>query len=384
MSFATVESAIDAAIGAGAFPGAVLLVRDGDRRFYRRAFGMRSLEPEALPMTEDTVFDVSSLTKAFATSVAVMRLVAEGKVRLDDKATRFFPNFAVYAKTPITIRHLLSHASGLRAWRPFFEEIRRAERRGGHVNFVGSRAAKEWVYGEIERERLENPVGRHAVYSDLGFMLLGALVEELGAAALDRYCAVRLFQPLGLRHTTFVDLDNRVPRPFDPARVPVAATERCPWRNAVLCGVVHDDNAWAMGGVAGHAGLFSTADDLDAMLVHLRDCYFGRAAAPLVPSRVIRDFWSMAGTAPDSTWCLGWDTPSAKGSSSGTRFSPHSVGHLGFTGVSAWLDLDRERHVIFLTNRVHPRRSNEAIKAFRPKLHDLVAEALDRPAAGAG
>jgi CubicO group peptidase (beta-lactamase class C family) len=376
MSFDKVEREITAAIDAGVFPGAVLLVRDGDRGFYRRAFGRRQIEPTPLAMTENTIFDVSSLTKAFATSVAVMRLVAEGKVRLDDKATRFIPNFAVYGKAPITIRHLLSHASGLRAWRPFFEEIRKAERHGAHVNFVGSRAAKEWVYQEIQRERPENPPGRHAVYSDVGFMLLGALVEELGAAALDRYCATRLFRPLGLHHTTFVDLDNRVERPFDPEKHAVAATEHCPWRGTVLCGVVHDDNAWAMGGVAGHAGLFSTADDLDTMLVHLRDCYFGRAAEPLVPSRVIREFWSLAGTAPDSTWCLGWDTPSAEGSSAGSRFSRHSVGHLGFTGVSAWLDLDRERHVILLTNRVHPRRSNEAIKAFRPRLHDLVAEAL--------
>ena len=376
MSFEKVEREIATAIQAGAFPGAVLLVRDGERHFYRRAFGQRSLEPAALPMTEDTVFDVSSLTKAFATSVAVMRLVAEGKVRIDDKATRFFPNFAVYGKAPITIRHLLSHASGMRAWRPFFDEIRKAERHGVHVNFLGSRAAKEWVYQEIQRERLENPVGHRAVYSDLGFMLLGEMVEELSGSALDRVCAARIFGPLGLRRTSFVDLDNRVARPFDPATVPVAATERCPWRGEVLCGVVDDDNAYAMGGIAGHAGLFSTADDLDALVVHLRDCYFGRATDPVVPSRVIREFWSLAGTAPDSTWCLGWDTPAQTGSSAGSRFSRHSVGHLGFTGVSVWLDLDRERHVILLTNRVHPRRTNEAIKSFRPKLHDLVAEAL--------
>lgn len=376
MSFAKVEQEIGEAVAAGVFPGAVLLVRDADRCFYRRAFGMRQLDPEAHAMTEDTIFDVSSLTKPFATTIAVMRLIAEGKIRLDDKATRFFPNFAVYGKSPITLRQLLSHASGMRAWRPFFDEIRTAEKRGSHVNFLGSRAAKEWVYQEIQRERLDNPPGQRAVYSDLGFMLLGELVEELTGWALDRLCAARIFKPLGLKRTTFVDLDNRVARPFDPALVPVAATERCPWRGNVLCGVVHDDNAYAMGGIAGHAGLFSTADDLDALLVHLRDCYFGRAENPIVPSRVLREFWSLAGTAADSTWCLGWDTPSPVGSSAGKHFSRHTVGHLGFTGVSAWLDLERERHVILLTNRVHPRRSNEKIKAFRPRLHDLVAEAL--------
>jgi len=376
MTFERVEREIDAAIGAGVFPGAVLLVRDADRNFYLRAFGARSIDPTVIPMTEDTVFDVSSLTKAFATSVALMRLVADGKVRLDDRVTRFFHNFGVYGKAPITFRQLLSHASGLRAWRPFFEEIRTAERRGARVNFLGSRSAKEWVYQELQRERLEHPPGSHAIYSDLGFILLGALVEEIGATALDRHCAARIFKPLGLRWTAFVDLDARSARTLDATRDLIAPTERCPWRGDVVRGVVHDDNAYAMGGVAGHAGLFSTAADLDVILSHLRDCYFGRAAEPLVPRAIVREFWALAGTAPDSTWCLGWDTPSANDSSAGKRLSRHSVGHLGFTGVSAWLDLDNERHVILLTNRVHPRRANDAIKAFRPRLHDLVAEAL--------
>ncbi len=375
-TFDPVDKEIDAAIGAGVFPGAVLLVRDGERAFYRRAYGLRSLEPTSTAMTEDTIFDVSSLTKAFATSVATMRLVAEGKVRLDDRVTRFFHNFGVYGKAPISFRHLLSHASGLRAWRPFFEDIRTAEQRGARLNFLGTEAAKEWVYQEIQREQLERPVGSRAVYSDVGFMLLGALVEEVSATPLGRHCETRIFRPLGLRRTTFVDLDARRVRPLDPSRDPIAPTERCPWRKEVLCGVVHDDNAYAMGGIAGHAGLFSTADDLDTLLTHLRDCWAGRAATPLVPRHVIREFWSPAGTAAESTWCLGWDTPSPQGSSAGERFSRHSVGHLGFTGVSAWLDLDAERHVILLTNRVHPRRGNDAIQGFRPRLHDLVVAAL--------
>jgi CubicO group peptidase (beta-lactamase class C family) len=376
MDFTEVEHEMSAAVSRGVFPGAVLLVREGARVFYLRAFGHRSLEPAVTPLSEETVFDVSSLTKAFATSVAMMLMVKEGRLRLDDRVTRFFHNFGVHGKTHITFRQLLSHCSGLPAWRPYYQEILDVERREGRINFLGSHGAKSYVYHAILRERLEAEPGTRTLYSDLGFMLLGAVVEEIAGMALDRFCQSRLFRPLGLRATAFVDLSLLRTHRLEPATEIIAPTEHCRWRKRVLCGVVHDDNAYAMGGVSGHAGLFSSARDLDTILCHLRDSY--RNVSQMIPQRIIREFWSRDPTVPQSTWCLGWDSPSPVGSSAGTRFSPHTVGHLGFTGTSAWLDLERDRHVILLSNRVHPSRENEAIREFRPLIHDRIVEALER------
>ncbi len=373
MSFETVEREMEAALGRRVFPGAVLLVREGTRVFYHRAFGHRSLEPEVTPMAEDTIFDVSSLTKAFATSVAMMLMVKDGRIGLDDRVTRFFHNFGVHGKTHITFRQLLTHSSGLAAWRPYYKDVLQIER-AGRINFLGSHGAKAHVYQELQRERLEGQPGKQAVYSDLGFMLLGAAVEEVSGMTLDRFCHDRIFRPLGLRTTGFVDLSLLRTRRVQPVTEMIAPTERCPWRKKILCGEVHDDNAYAMGGVAGHAGLFASAKDIDGLLCRLKECY--RGGSQVIPQRIVREFWTRDETVPGSTWCLGWDSPSPVGSSAGTHFSPHSVGHLGFTGTSAWLDLEHDRHIILLTNRIHPSRDNELIKAFRPFIHDVIVTAL--------
>jgi len=374
VSFEAVEREMEAAVGRHVFPGAVLLVREGTRVFYHRAFGHRSLEPEVTPMKEDVIFDLSSLTKPFATSIAMMLLLKEGKIRLDDRVTRFFHNFGVLGKTHITFRHLLSHCSGLAAWRPFYKEILQIERRGGRIKFLGSQGAKAWVYQALHQERLEVEPGTQAVYSDLGFILLGAVIEEISGMTLDRFCHERIFRPLALRSTAFIDLSLLRARRLEPVTEMIAPTEKCPWRKKVLCGEVHDDNAYAMGGVAGHAGLFGSAKDLDVLLCRLKDCY--NNTNQMIPQRIVREFWTRDQAVADSTWCLGWDTPSPTNSSSGAFFSRHSVGHLGFTGTSVWLDLERDRHVLLLSNRVHPSRDNELIRAFRPHIHDLIVKAL--------
>lgn len=373
VSFARVEQEIEAAVQRGVFPGAVLLVRDGERMFYLRAFGQRQNEPTPAPMEEDTIFDLSSLTKALATTTAVMLLVRDGKVRLEDRVTRFLHNFGVHGKTHVTLRHLLAHSSGLAATRPYYKEILQMERRGEKINFLGSGAAKEYVYQQISRERPEAPPGVRAVYSDLGFILLGALVELTSATTLDRFCHTRIFRPLGLRATSFIDLAMVRSRRIVPSTEMIAPTERCPWRQHVLCGEVQDDNAYAMGGVAGHAGLFASARDVDTLLCHLRACWNGQDG--FVPPAIVREFWTRDGT-PGSTWTLGWDTPSPTGSAAGRRFSATTVGHLGFTGTSVWVDLERDRHVLLLSNRVHPSRDNNLIREFRPVIHDLINEAL--------
>lgn len=375
MSVPDIDAAFEDAVERGVFPGAVVLVRDGNSEPEVRAYGNRSIDPEVRPMEEDTIFDLSSLTKPLATTVAVMLLVRDGMLRVDDRVSRFFHNFGVHGKTHVTFRHLLSHCSGLAAWRPYYKTIQQIEQRGEKVNFLASAAAKEFVYQEICRERPEAPPGVRAVYSDLGFMLLGAVVETISGKTLDRFCRDRIFKPLQLRSTSFIDLTMVRARRIEPVTDMIAPTERCPWRGRVLCGAVHDDNAYAMGGVAGHAGLFGSARDIDRLLVELRACWLGESA--FLPARILREFWKVDGTVPGSTWALGWDTPAPTQSMAGVRFSKNTVGHLGFTGTSVWMDLERNRHVVLLTNRVHPRRDNDGIREFRPMIHDRIVAALE-------
>jgi CubicO group peptidase (beta-lactamase class C family) len=367
-------AAIEQGVASGAFPGAVLLVARGDEVIFHDAFGQRSLEPARTPMTRDIVFDLSSLTKALVTTTAVMLLVREGKMRLDDRVTRFIPNFGVHGKTHVEVRHLLSHCSGLPGWRPFFKDVVKAERKGT-TRFSGLRGIRTMVFEAIHRERPEYALGAKAVYSDLGFLLLGELIELVTHQPLDRFCQERIFRPLGLRAMAFIDLDRLRAQKLTPVVDMIAPTERCPWRGKVLCGEVHDDNAYAIGGVAGHAGVFASAIDVHRIVARLEACAADRD--DFVPGAIVREFWRREGTVADSTWGLGWDTPSASGSMAGDRASAGTVGHLGFTGTSVWLDRERGAHVVFLTNRVHPRRDNERIKAVRPVVHDAVWEALD-------
>jgi len=374
MNFSPVDKEISEAVEQGVFPGAVVLVNQGGTVVYRRAFGWRSLEPTRLPLNEDTVFDLASLTKPLATTVAIMLLVQEKKLRLDDRVVRFFPNFGVHGKTPITFRHLLSHSSGLPAWRPYYREILALESRGRKVCFLGTDSAKEFVYTQLQREKLEALPGQRMVYSDLGFMLLGAAVETVSGQKLDQYCWNKIFRPLKLQSTSFIDLERVRRKRLEPMTGKFAPTEHCPWRNRLLCAEVHDDNAYAMGGVAGHAGLFSTVDDLDRLVNGLVACYHGKNS--FLVSSLMREFWTHDARVPGSTWALGWDTPSLQHSSAGDLFSPQSVGHLGFTGTSLWIDLEHQVHVIVLSNRVHPRRDNDKIKDFRPALHNAIMRAV--------
>ncbi len=371
--FTQVERLMEEAVTSRVFPGAVLLVNKEGQVVYHRAFGHRSLEPEISPLHEETIYDLSSLTKPLATAAAFLFLVRDRKLGLDDRVTRIFHNFGVHGKVHVTFRHLLAHSSGLPAWRPYYKDVLKVER-GGRVNFLSSHGAKEYVYDLIHRERLENEPGKAAVYSDLGFMLLGNAVEAMTSVSLDRYCQERIFKPLGMRSTSFVDLSLLRTRRLVPVTEMIAPTENCPWRKKILCGEVHDDNAYAMGGVTGHSGLFSSARDLNVLISKLRDCYHGRDS--FLPQALVRDAFTRDRTIPYSSRTLGWDTPDPRGSQAGNRFSKTTVGHLGFTGTSVWLDLERNVHVILLSNRVHPRRDNDKIKDFRPTLHDAVMEAI--------
>jgi serine-type D-Ala-D-Ala carboxypeptidase len=375
VNFDGLDRVLDEAVGRGAFPGAVVLVSRAGETVYHKAFGSRSLIPEQSPMSTSIVFDLSSLTKPLATTTALMLLLREGRLRLDDRVTRFLPNFGVNGKSAMTLRDLLAHCAGFGAHRTFFRDVARAEQ-SGRSNFMASHGAKDWVYEQIGRERVEYQAVTKSVYSDLGFIVLGQIIELLSQTSLDRYCQERIFRPLGLRSTAFIDLAQLRLRKLSPVSTMIAPTEKCPWRGRVLCGEVHDDNCYAMGGVAGHAGLFSTAADVDVMANVLHACY--RDEDDFVPATLLRAFWTRDGRVTGSTWGLGWDTPSTAGySSAGSRMSRDAVGHLGFTGTSIWIDPSRHAHIIFLTNRVHPTRNNEQIRDVRPRVHDAALEALD-------
>jgi CubicO group peptidase (beta-lactamase class C family) len=373
MGWSEVERALSEAVERQSIPGAALVVRKGNEIAFENAFGSRTLQPEPLPMRLDTVFDLSSLTKPLATTIAMMLLVRDSKLRLDERVTRFFHNFGVHGKSYVTFRQLLAHCSGLAAWRPYYQQIAEVEK-GGKVNFMASRGAKEFVYDEIHRERPAYPPGTKTLYSDLNFMLLGEVVEQITGVALNRFCRDKIFRPLELRATDFIDISMTRTRHLKPVHEMFAATEICPQRKRLLIGEVDDENAFAMGGVAGHAGLFSPVKEVDRIADELLRCYAGKSE--LLPQRILREFWTRDKTVGGSTWALGWDTPSAEYSSSGHHFSATAIGHLGFTGTSIWLEPERGIAVSLLTNRVHPRRENQAIRELRPRIHDLVMEAL--------
>ncbi|MDE0343243.1 MAG: serine hydrolase [Deltaproteobacteria bacterium] len=340
-------------VAEGVAPGMVILVGNSREVLFHRAYGSRALVPTRLPMLPDTVFDVASLTKPIAATTAMMLLARDGRVVLDDPVSAVIPEFSEGPKSAVTFRQLLNHTSGLPGWKLYYEA----------------------VLAQIHAEPLEAAPGEKALYSDLGFILLGEAVERLTGKRLDRFCRDEIFTPLGLPSTFFVDLSPSSCGPRAASVHTVAATEDCPWRGKVLCGEVHDDNAFAMGGVAGHAGLFSSAPDIHRFLCFLGHCR-DDAEPDFLPGAILREFLEAERPLPGQTHVLGWDTPSPEGSSSGRHFSPKTVGHLGFTGTSIWWDLERDVHVVLLTNRVHPSRDNDVIREFRPRVHDAAMDAL--------
>ena len=369
-----VDRAIDKAIGAAEIPGAVVLARmprEGEVLEHCSVRGLASARPERLPMKRDTVFDLASLTKPIVTTTALLLLVEEGKVELDAPVAKYLPMFGERDKEAVSVRHLLTHSSGLKPWRAFHELILEKERKTGE-KLLATPAGREFVLERVLRSGLVHDPGDAAVYGDLDFITLGALVEAVAGETLDVFARTRITEPLGLADTFFLPLAEGPVA--EPLRRRIAATENCAWREQILWGEVHDPNAWAMGGVAGHAGLFATADDVMAFGQAMLDAWHGREGAAL-PTERVREFAKRQHLPEKSDWALGWDTPTEGQSSSGQYFSAQSIGHLGFTGTSLWIDLEKEAIVVMLTNRVHQvvKRSKFTL---RPLIHDLVLEAF--------
>jgi CubicO group peptidase (beta-lactamase class C family) len=369
---ARVDRAIDKAIEGTELPGAVVLARmprEGELIEHVSVRGLAVARPERIPMTRETIFDLASLTKPIATTTALVRLVAEGAVDLDAPVAKFLPAFAERDKEAVTLRHLLTHSSGLKPWRAFHELLLERERKTGERQ-LATPAARELVIDRIVRSGLVHPPGEAAVYGDLDFIVLGAVVEAVTHQSLDEFCREKIFEPLGMRDTFFLPTGEGADVP-EPLRRRIAATENCPWRERIVWGEVHDPNAWAMGGVAGHAGLFSTAGDVMRFACAVLDAWHGRS--DVLPSAALRDFSERQQLPKDSDWALGWDTPTEGHSSSGKHFSARSIGHLGFTGTSLWIDLEREAVVVMLTNRVHQIAKKSPFE-LRPVVHDFIME----------
>jgi CubicO group peptidase (beta-lactamase class C family) len=353
-----ITAALELAVQDGVFPGAVLLVQDGAAIRRCDVVGAATLAPSPEPMTRGTLFDLASLTKPIATATAVLRLVQRGRLALDQPVAAWLPAFTGDGKDRVTVFHLLNHSSGLPAWKPVYKMI--APEEAGRANAR--------LYERILAEPLVYATGSQSVYSDLGFILLGLIVERADGRRFDRFCLEEVFTPLAMDATGFRPLD----RPELVSRS-IAATEQCAWRGRLLRGEVHDENCFALGGVSGHAGLFAPVDDLARFVASLMVADRGGGEGPFagVSPALLDQFLSRQST-PGSSWGLGWDTPSEP-SSSGRWFSPRSCGHLGYTGTSVWIDRDRGWSVLLLTNRVHPTSRNTKISAFRPRIHDLVA-----------
>jgi uncharacterized protein YbbC (DUF1343 family) len=320
------------------------------------AFGRLTYDADAPAVTAHTLYDLASLTKVVATTTMAMILVDEGRLDLDRPVRDFLPGFQGSGKDAVTVRHLLNHSSGLEATALLYREVR------GKAAVVERVQAMDLVYAP----------GSKSIYSDLGIILLGEILERVAGQPLDAFARERIFSPLGMRETMF--------NPPAELRPRIAPTELDPWRGRVVRSEVHDENAFAMGGVAPHAGLFGTAGDLArfAQMLLNGGVFEGRR----IVSRETLELFTRKAGVPGSDRALGWDTKSAEGSSAGTLMSSRSFGHTGFTGTSLWIDPERQLYVILLTNRVHPSRENQLIREARPAVADAVVRALAEPASG--
>ena len=353
-----IKKLMQEALEENVFPGAALMVsRDGVPLFCD-VFGIADIYTEE-KVEIDTVFDLASLTKPLATTLAVMKLVEEQHLDLDGSISNYIHEFKNTDKKDICLRHLLCHTSGLVDYIPFYKEIS-----GDTIAERKTRLRKLLLNAP-----LKHPVGRTVLYSDLGFMILNWIIEQETQQAMDRFLAEELYGPMGIdRDGLFF---NAIENSIKPGKY--AATEFCPWRKRCIKGNVHDENAYCVGGIEGHAGLFGTLYATHDLLLKLVAMYHGKVQRPRLLPRTMQQFL----TEQDHLHrTLGFDMPSEKDSSAGKYFSRKGVGHLGFTGTSFWMDLERSIIVVLLTNRIHPTRENTKIKSFRPKLHDRVMEMI--------
>ena len=373
--WAPMARAIQDAVAAHAFPGAVVAVGRRDTVLYLHAFGRVEYTEPGAPtrgrtaatparVTVHTVYDLASLTKVVGLTFAMMQLVEEGRVALDSPAVRYVPAFS---HPDVTVRQLLTHSSGLPAWKPFYKQVR----------------TREEMFALVNGEPLEAPPGTRMAYSDLGAMVLTQIVEHVTGERLDRYLRIHLFRPLHMLETRYL--------PPKAWRARIAPSELdTTYRHHLVWGEVHDENAFSMGGISGHAGLFSTAPDLARYAQLMLRTLRGESSSRRTENRGARGhielhlpggfvdsatvaMFTLMQQPGFSSRALGWDTPNGQ-NSAGSRMSARAFGHTGFTGTSMWIDPGQDLFVILLTNRVFPTRENTKIVEVRRQVADLAVE----------
>jgi CubicO group peptidase (beta-lactamase class C family) len=347
LRFDAARRVLDLAVAEHAFPAAVIEVGTAGETLWRQAFGGLTFDAGAAPAGDDTIFDLASLTKVVATTPMVMQQVERGVLALDDPVSGHIAAWGSEDREAVSLRDLLAHCSGLPAWRPFFRDL------NGRAQYEAA----------IAVEPLEYTPRTRSIYSDLDFMLLGFIVD--GRMPFAERFALMLSQMGIVEEIQFTPPALWLPR--------IAPTEHDAWRGRLLVGEVHDENAAALGGVAGHAGLFGTAAAVGSFARHLLQVLDGRSGA--VRRATLEEFVTRRSDVPGSSRALGWDTMLPT-SSCGTKMSPRAFGHTGFTGTSLWIDPEKNAYVVLLTNRVHPTRDNDAIKRVRPAVHDAVMSEL--------
>lgn len=354
--FSIATSILTQAVQERVFPGGAFGVLRPDEPFAIEAIGAFTYQPDSPRVQIDTIFDMASVSKAMATTSMAMLLWERGRLDLDEPVAQHLPEFLKVGSKPdslrskITARMLLAHCSGLPAYAPLYKTC----------------ASADEVLEACLQMPLEAPPGTLDVYSDIGFILLGHLLEQIAGERLDSFCQREVFTPLGMSSTLY--------RPAAELRASIPPTaDKENFRGRILQGEVHDGNCWRLGGISGHAGLFSNVRDT----LRLADCLLHRGRN-IFRSETISTFARRQQMPPSSGWALGWDTPTAP-SCSGTRFSPHSVGHLGYTGTSLWIDFDKQVAIVLLTNRTYPgdeAAASEAMKSVRPRFHDALMREL--------
>lgn len=345
----------------GVFPGAAAGV------FYRKKkvisyYGDAFLVPQKKILKKNKIFDLASLTKPLATTLSILCLLKNKKVKLEETLPSLLQKNVMGEKSKITLRHLLNHTSGLPAHREYFKKLRE----------VPFKERKELLETWILEEELESTPGTKTVYSDLGFMLLGRMIESKSGEPLNLFVDKKIMRPFGLENKIFFVKTKEFSSPATDTnrKESFVATENCAWRKKVICGEVHDDNCYIIGGISGHCGLFGDIESVLDLCVLILDLWKKRKEHPNINNKDLQTFLSRQESEIKTTRVLGFDTPAVKESSGGRFLSRSSVGHLGFTGTSFWIDPEKELVIVLLSNRVHPDRDNEKIRKFRPFFHD--------------
>ena len=361
--FIHVDETLRNAIDEGLVAGAVLIAARGADRRHELAIGHAQVSPTIRPLSSSTLFDLASLTKVLATTWLAMQLASSGHLDLDAPLEDLLPGYYPADKAGLTIRLLMCHAAGFPSGLRLRQELA--------PDTAGAAHRRRVIERFLDAPLAVEP-GLRVLYSDIGPILVGDLLEQLGGdeCRLDRTCARDVYALLDLNDTFFSHLDDPLKVALRPPEA-FAATENCPWRKRLVSGEVHDENAHLLRGVAGHAGLFATAHDLE----RIARAYLGEADIG-VDEQTLRRLTAPQAVAPEAYRAFGWDRPRSDGPS-GDRLSMRAYGHTGFTGTSLWIDPDRDAYVILLSNRVHPSRTDRGFLDLRPRLHGQIIEALD-------